>query len=98
MLSLPEDVLAEPCTAAIPPATIATPAQPAPADVARLAAMLRGAERPIILAGHAIDMPGGREALLAFAEAWQTPVAVSFRRQDLFPNNHPLYAGDLGLR
>ena len=98
VLSLPEDVLAEPCTAPIPPATIAAPAQPAPADVARLAAMLRGAARPIILAGHAIDTPGGREALLAFAEAWQTPVAVSFRRQDLFPNNHPLYAGDLGLR
>ncbi|MFC7608114.1 thiamine pyrophosphate-dependent enzyme [Teichococcus aestuarii] len=25
-------------------------------------------------------------------------MAVSFRRQDLFPNDHPLYAGDLGLR
>jgi len=25
------------------------------------------------------------------------PLAVSFRRQDLFPNAHPLYAGDLGL-
>jgi acetolactate synthase-1/2/3 large subunit len=33
VLSLPEDVLAEPCAAPIPPATIAAPAQPAPADV-----------------------------------------------------------------
>src|SRR5690606_23326614 len=28
---------------------------------------------------------------------WQLPVAVSFRRHDLFPNAHPLYVGDLGL-
>ena len=60
--------------------------------------MLRGAERPILLAGHALDSEDGRAALLRFAEAWQLPVAVSFRRQDLFPNAHPLYAGDLGLR
>src|SRR5690606_7642357 len=31
------------------------------------------------------------------AQAWQLPVAVSFRRQDLFPGDHPLYVGDLGL-
>lgn len=98
VLSLPEDVLAEPCTAPTLPATLPAPAIPAPADVARLAAMLRAAERPILLAGHAFDRPGGREALLAFAEAWKLPAAVSFRRQDLFPNGHALYAGDLGLR
>ncbi|MBR0661114.1 thiamine pyrophosphate-binding protein [Neoroseomonas oryzicola] len=98
VISLPEDVLAEPCTAPVMPATIPAPAIPAPAEVARLAAMLRTAERPILLAGHAFDRPGGREALQAFAEAWQLPVAVSFRRQDLFPNDHALYAGDLGLR
>ena len=74
------------------------PAIPAPADVARLAALLHGAQRPILLAGHAFDRPGARAALQAFAEAWSLPVAVSFRRQDLFPNGHALYAGDLGLR
>ncbi len=98
VLSLPEDVLAEPCPAPVLPATLPAPAIPAPAEVARLAALLRGAERPILLAGHAFDRPGGREVLRAFAEAWHLPVAVSFRRQDLFPNDHPLYAGDLGLR
>lgn len=98
VLSLPEDVLAAPCAAPVPPPTLAAPAIPAPADVARLAAMLRGAERPILVAGHAFDRPGGRRALLRFAESWALPVAVSFRRQDLFPNDHPLYVGDLGLR
>ncbi len=98
VLSLPEDLLAEPCAAPEVPATLVAPALPAPADVARLAALLRSAERPIILAGHAFDRVGARDALQAFAEAWRVPVAVSFRRQDLFPNQHALYAGDLGLR
>ena len=98
VLSLPEDVLAMPCAAPLPAATAPRPLPPAPEDAARLAAMLREAERPILLAGHALDREGGREALLRFAEAWRLPVAVSFRRQDLFPNTHPLYAGDLGLR
>lgn len=94
VLSLPEDVLAMPCTTPAPPATLVRPAPPAAEDAARLAALLRAAERPVVLAGHALDTPGGREALLAFAERWRLPVAVSFRRQDLFPNDHPLYAGD----
>ncbi|TCZ56307.1 thiamine pyrophosphate-binding protein [Roseicella aquatilis] len=98
VLALPEDVLAMECRAPLPPATPSSPVAPSPADAARLAAMLRAAERPILLAGHGFEAAGGRAALRAFAEAWQLPVAVSFRRQDLFDNTHPLYAGDLGLR
>ncbi|KAA2212171.1 thiamine pyrophosphate-binding protein [Teichococcus oryzae] len=98
VLSLPEDVLAAPCAAPALPPTRLAPAAPPVGTAAELAGLLRRAGRPILLAGHGLDVPGGREALLAFAEAWRLPVAVSFRRQDLFPNDHPLYAGDLGLR
>jgi acetolactate synthase-1/2/3 large subunit len=98
VLSLPEDVLAMECGAPQKLATMPGPVPPAPADVARLAAMLRAAERPILLAGHGFESAAGRAALLQFVQAWQLPVAVSFRRQDLFPNAHPLYIGDLGLR
>jgi acetolactate synthase-1/2/3 large subunit len=55
------------------------------------------AERPLIVAGGSFEAPGGREALSALAEAWQIPVALSFRRHDLFSNLHPLYVGELGL-
>src|SRR3546814_15851454 len=41
--------------------------------------------------------PGGRDALSAFVEAWNIPVAVSFRRHDVYPSTMPLYAGELGL-
>ncbi len=62
-----------------------------------LSRRIESAERPLIVAGGTFEAHGGREALAALAEAWQIPVALSFRRHDLFSNLHPLYAGDLGL-
>ena len=97
VLSLPEDVLAMPCARPIVAPVVVADAAPSPQAADALADLLRRAERPVVIAGGDFDRPGGREALLAFAERWQVPVAVSFRRQDLFPNAHPLYAGDMGL-
>ena len=68
-----------------------------PEALARVRELLAVAQRPLIIAGGALDVPGGRDALLAFAQAWQVPVCVSFRRHDVFPNSHPLFVGDLGL-
>ena len=68
-----------------------------PEALARVRALLEGAQRPLIIAGGAFDVPGGREALQAFAQAWHVPVCVAFRRHDVFPNSHPLFVGDLGL-
>jgi acetolactate synthase-1/2/3 large subunit len=98
VLSLPEDVLDMECAAVAPQYSLATPAAIAPSDVARIATAIAEAERPILLAGHGFESPEGRAALARFAEAWHLPVAVSFRRQDLFDNHSPLYAGDMGLR
>jgi acetolactate synthase-1/2/3 large subunit len=61
--------------------------------VAEVAARLRRAERPLLVAGGKLATPQGRGALLATARAWNLPVAVSWRRHDLFPNNDRLYAG-----
>lgn len=59
--------------------------------------LLKDAQRPLIIAGGALDCDDGRAALLRLAEAAHTPVAVSFRQHDIFPNTHRLFAGDLGL-
>ena len=97
VIALPEDVLTA-VTAAVPVAPQALPrAAPQAGDVAQLRAWLAEAERPLVIAGSGLETPGGRAALRQFVEAWDMPLAVSFRRQDLFPNAHPLYAGDLGL-
>lgn len=58
---------------------------------------LSEAQRPVVIAGGVFDCPGGREALLDFVHHWQLPTMVSFRRHDIFPNDDPLFVGDLGL-
>lgn len=58
---------------------------------------IEAAQRPMILAGGAFDCPGGREALRAFAEHYQIPVMLSFRRHDIFAHDHPLFVGTMGL-
>jgi acetolactate synthase I/II/III large subunit len=62
-----------------------------------LRSLVAEAARPLVLAGRSLDRPGGREALRGFLEQWDLPTVVSFRAQDLFPNAHRLYAGDMGL-
>jgi acetolactate synthase-1/2/3 large subunit len=40
---------------------------------------------------------GARESLISFSEAWGAGVFAAFRRQDVFPNEHPNYLGHLTL-
>lgn len=53
--------------------------------------------------GHLVIAGGSRwgqetvDRLVGFAERRDLPVAVSFRRQSLFPATHPNYAGDLAV-
>lgn len=69
----------------------------ADADVARVAELLGQAERPIVIAGGQVDGERGRAAMLRAANTLQVPVVTSFKRQDIFPNDNPLYAGYLGF-
>jgi acetolactate synthase-1/2/3 large subunit len=98
VLSLPEDMLREDATALpLPKGFSPTETHPGERELVRMAALVDGAERPIAILG------GGRwdaEAVAAFtrfAEGRGLPVACSFRRQMLFDNAHPNYAGDIGL-
>lgn len=95
VVSLPEDVLAELTSDAGARPITRTVTAPDGAVVARTAALLRQAKRPLIIAGGGLATAAGRNALLDAAERWSVPVAVSFRRHDLFPNDHELFAGDL---
>jgi acetolactate synthase-1/2/3 large subunit len=97
VLVIPEDLQQQPVPLPDWRAVPHAPAMPAPDTLAQVRQLLVAAQRPLIIAGGCFDQPGGREVLKAFAEAWQIPVALSFRRHDVFDNTHPLYAGDLGL-
>lgn len=97
VVALPEDVLT--ASFASPPPPMCQPpaaSAPDPAILARLRTLLASAERPLVLSGSGVG-PEERARLLAFLEAWNLPSVVSFRRQDLLPNTHRLYAGDMGL-
>jgi acetolactate synthase I/II/III large subunit len=97
VLALPEDVLSG--CAAVPdarPMTIAAPA-PAPDEMARFAALLAEAKRPMVMVGGAGWDAETAAMAQAFCERFDLPVATSFRRQDYIDNAHPLYAGPVGI-
>jgi acetolactate synthase-1/2/3 large subunit len=69
------------------------------AQVAQLAERLARAERPLVLAGSAMDGGADRlDALARFAETWMLPVAPTHRWPHLFDSHHPHYAGYVGNR
>ncbi|MFN4141387.1 thiamine pyrophosphate-binding protein [Aestuariivirga sp.] len=97
VVALPEDMLTE--TADVPDALPFAPAvmRPGAADLEALQRRLLAAERPILLAGGSGWSEQGVNDLVRFAENFDLPVAVTFRRQMLFPADHPNFAGDLGI-
>jgi acetolactate synthase I/II/III large subunit len=99
VLSLPEDMLAD--TSA--PADL-TPGRfrearsaPVVADLRMMREQIERADRPLLILGGSGWSEVACRDIKAFAEANHLPVAVSFRRQDLFDNRHANYAGHLGL-
>jgi acetolactate synthase-1/2/3 large subunit len=83
----------------IEPATLATPARrfrPDGADVARTAALLKGAKKPMLLVGGGIHLSGAWEALTRFAEAQMIPVAHTMSGKGAIACTHRLSAGLFG--
>ena len=98
VLALPEDVLSDACEA-VPgaPRYQRVAAAPAPAQIARLNEMLAASKKPFVIAGGSGWTAEATENFARFVEAWQLPVGCAFRFQDTLDNNHPNYAGDVGL-
>jgi acetolactate synthase-1/2/3 large subunit len=96
MLALPADVLGEE-VAAKPDARVQTSpvAGPEPEQVRAIVRRLAAARRPVVIAGGGAR--GARKSLISFAGVWGAGVYAAFRRQDVFPNEHPNYLGHLTL-
>jgi thiamine pyrophosphate-dependent acetolactate synthase large subunit-like protein len=60
-------------------------------DVARAAALLRDAERPVIMAGTNLYWGHGEQALLALAEALRIPVFLNGLARGCVPADHELF-------
>lgn len=95
VVALPEDMLRDTATVADGRAYEAVRPRPGAGDMAALRAKLAAAARPLAILGGSGWSADACADMRAFAEANGLPVCVSFRRQDLFDNMHPNYAGDL---
>lgn len=97
VVSLPEDILSKEGNYQFGP--VIAPPRPSPStnDVHGLENFLNNAKKPVIIAGGGIKLSNAEDALISFCETFHIPVISAFRRHDCFPNNHPLYAGHLGL-
>lgn len=97
VIALPEDMLVE--TAEVADAAYVEPAAPAPApaDMERLAGLLREAERPLVIIGGTRWTEQASAQLAEFAARCALPIATSFRRADRFPSDHSCYMGDVGI-
>lgn len=71
-------------------------AAPEPAAVERVAALLRSAERPLIVAGGGVVYAEAEAELRAFAEATGIPVADTHAGKGAIPWDHPAAVGGLG--
>ena len=97
VLALPEDVLSETADAPATGAYQRVTAAPSADRLARLVALLSSARKPMALLGGSGWTESACADVRKFAETWQLPVACAFRFQDLFDNDHPQYAGDVGI-
>ena len=97
---LPEDMLEDTVEASVAePLRVPQGGHAAARDIEEIVGMLGKSERPLLIAGGGgIGTAPGRRALLAASEAHVLPVALTFKRQDYFPNAHPNYAGHLGFK
>ena len=97
VLALPEDMLREPSPAADAAPAQRVQAHPGPEQMAALRELLAGAKRPLVLLGGGGWSARAVADIRAFVEANELPAAVTFRCQDRIDNDHPNYAGHVGI-
>jgi len=73
------------------------PLRAAHGDLARAAALIDAAERPLILAGQGVVKAEASELLRAFVEKTGIPVASTLLGLGGFPASHPLSLGMMGM-
>ena len=99
-LALPEDVQAEAFAvpaAFLAPRTWTVYRQPPAADAVRAAAeLVRGAARPLVVAGGGVIYSEATDALRAFMDATGIPVAETQAGRGALVSDHPLSLGAIG--
>lgn len=96
VVALPEDMLVDVVSVRDAAPAVAQRADAAPEQIDRLAAMLREAQRPLLIVGGSCWDQDTASAVVEFAQRWRIPAMTTFRRQDLVDNRCSAFAGALG--
>ena len=101
VLDIPLDLFSQPVDIAIPAANThraaAQRSQGDPSSIARAAAALTEADRPLLLAGNGVLLARASGELTALAERLDCPVATSLSGRGAISEAHPLSAGFTGV-
>jgi acetolactate synthase I/II/III large subunit len=97
VLALPEDMLSDAVEVGDAAPAQAVASSPAARDVTRCCEILAAAERPLIIVGGSGWSEATRIQLEQIAGDTGIALVNSFRCQDFVDNEHPNYAGDLGI-
>ena len=95
-LSLPREVLCEPCPLGNledPPAMTAAEITAPPTMLEQAAELLAGAERAVIFAQRGAGSAAGFDALARIANDWSIPVCQYWAVANAISANHPMYVG-----
>jgi thiamine pyrophosphate-dependent acetolactate synthase large subunit-like protein len=97
-VEMPTDLLVKPLTEPIDEVAINVRpplVDPDPLEVERVAALLAGSKRPVIIAGTGVLRAWATAELVRVAERLDAPVLVTMSGGGAIPADHPLYAGYL---
>ncbi|MGE4109716.1 MAG: thiamine pyrophosphate-binding protein [Burkholderiales bacterium] len=97
VLALPEDMQDEEVPLKKTERYQRVAAHPGDADMHRLRDLLSKAKKPLVILGQAGWSKKGCEDFLAFATAYDLPVACSYRAQDMIDNRDRHYVGDVAV-
>jgi acetolactate synthase-1/2/3 large subunit len=71
--------------------------KPDPEALQEAAALINSAQRPMILAGHGIQIAHAQEVFKKFVEKAGIPLACTLHGLSSIPSDHPLHMGMLGM-
>lgn len=71
--------------------------EPDMTEIEKAAEMINQAERPLVVAGHGIELGQAEEQLKAFVEKGDIPVGKTLLGLSVLPTDHPLDMGMLGM-
>ncbi|MDA8390069.1 MAG: acetolactate synthase large subunit [Gammaproteobacteria bacterium] len=97
-IDFPENIASAPVAAAPLRVQASSALRPTPSQVSNSARVIDEARFPIIMAGNGVIRGQGTQALVAFAERLNIPVATTFMAKGAIPASHPLSLGTVGLQ